>query len=747
MKLLLRALPWVLAATPCRALSSEGSGQGSLVAADAEHSEGQSTASLSPLQQVLTLLGSLEGKVTAAGEKEEAAYTKFAEWCNNGARDKQYEIKTAKATIEDLTATITKANSDIAGARTKIESLASEISSSDADLKAATQLRQKEEKEFTAAEAELADVVQTLDRAVNVVQRKMRGSALMQVKIDNQDVDTLVKTLGTLIDAASMSIHDKQRLIALAQNRANTDDGEDALGAPAPEAYKAHSEGILDVLEDMREKAETQLAELRKQEVNERHNYEMTKQSVEDQIAADQKDLAEAKTDASSAGEAKAAAEGDLAVTQKDLKDGEEALELMSTSCTTAAADHEASMKARAEELKALADAKAVLSESTTGAAGQTYSSFLQEDSTQDRLAGGSKLRTRADLANFEVVNLIRRLAKTEKSTELAQLASRVSAAMQFGTAGGADPFEKVKELIKGMLARLEEEAGSEATHKAYCDKEMAGTKEKIEDLTSSLDSVRAKIDKKKATSVTLKNEVQELQAELAKLAKSQADLDEVRREENKAYNGKKADLELGLQGVRRALQILRQYYAQEAASPADAAAFVQRGKAGQGQPAMPEFHTKAAGASTGIVGLLEVVEADFGKSLAQAEMEEDTAATEYEKISMKNRITKTTKESDTTYKTKESANLDKEVAELSSDSDSTQTELDAVLEYSKSIRSQCVAKPETYEERKARREAEIAGLKEALSILGREAAFLQSPRKILRALRGIGGGAATTAL
>jgi len=52
--------------------------------------------------------------------------------------------------------------------------------------------------------------------------------------------------------------------------------------------------------------------------------------------------------------------------------------------------------------------------------------------------------------------------------------------------------------------------------------------------------------------------------------------------------------------------------------------------------------------------------------------------------------------------------------------------QLSAVLEYYGKIKERCIAKPETYESRKARREAEIQGLKEALSILEGEAAFLQ---------------------
>merc|ERR1719454_2263801 len=97
--------------------------------------------------------------------------------------------------------------------------------------------------------------------------------------------------------------------------------------------------------------------------------------------------------------------------------------------------------------------------------------------------------------------------------------------------------------------------------------------------------------------------------------------------------------------------------------------------------------HEKASGAGTSIIGMLEVVESDMSKSLAETEMDEESAAVAYQKLSMQNKLQKASMEKDVEYKTKEAARLDKSVAERSSDRESAQTELDAVLEYSKNIR------------------------------------------------------------
>merc|ERR1719274_220010 len=142
--------------------------------------------------------------------------------------------------------------------------------------------------------------------------------------------------------------------------------------------------------------------------------------------------------------------------------------------------------------------------------------------------------------------------------------------------------------------------------------------------------------------------------------------------------------MEEGLQGVKLGLKILREYYAKE-----------------------DKAHSAAEGAATGIIGLLEVVESDFTKSLADIVSTEEAAQAEYDRQTKENEILRTTMEQDVKYKTKEFTELDQSIAENTSDRDAVQEELDAVLEYLKKLEDMCIAKPETYEERVARREAE----------------------------------------
>merc|ERR1719181_1586510 len=270
-----------------------------------------------------------------------------------------------------------------------------------------------------------------------------------------------------------------------------------------------------------------------------------------------------------------------------------------------------------------------ILKETTSGAVEQTYSFFQVAANTQ------SMLHTRADLANSEVINLIKKLARDHHSNALAQLASRISAVVKYGSRNGDDPFAKVKGLISDMIVKLEKEAEEEATEKAYCDEQMAKTEAKKAELESTIAKLTSKIDKAAAKSAELKEEVKTLQAELAELASSQAEMDKIRSEQNAAYTIAKTELTAGLTGVRKALSVLTEYYG-------SAAALMQ-------QPAVPT-HSKSSGAGGSIINILQVCESDFATNLAKEESAESDAAEEYEKTTQENKITKTTKEQDAKY-------------------------------------------------------------------------------------------------
>merc|ERR1719183_2903865 len=157
------------------------------------------------------------------------------------------------------------------------------------------------------------------------------------------------------------------------------------------------------------------------------------------------------------------------------------------------------------------------------------------------------------------------------------------------------------------------------------------------------------------ARSAKLKEEVATLQKELSALAKAQAEMDKLRAEEKAAFEANSAEMKKGVDGVKLALKVLNEYYAKSDKS-----------------------HSSADGAGSGIIGLLEVVESDFSKGLAEMNAAESSAVSEHDKLSKANDIEKATKSQDVAYKTKEFKGLDKSITETNGDKSTEQQELDA---------------------------------------------------------------------
>merc|ERR1719253_1655081 len=228
-----------------------------LAATTTAHASGEG----GPISKVFQMLGDLKAKIIKEGEEAQKAYDEFSEWCEDRHTNVGFEIKTGKAEVEDLGASIEKETSKASALDTKIEELSGSIAKDEADLSAATGIRNQEAADFAAEEKESKDVISTLERAIAVLSRKAGGGAAM---IQFKHSGDIVKALSAMVQGSMLSSSDANRLTALVQNKQVSE--EDDTGAPDPAAYKGHGDGIIGALEDLLEKAEAQLATAQKTE-------------------------------------------------------------------------------------------------------------------------------------------------------------------------------------------------------------------------------------------------------------------------------------------------------------------------------------------------------------------------------------------------------------------------------------------------------------------------------------------------
>merc|ERR1719498_914573 len=138
-------------------------------------------------------MDALSAKITKEGEEEAKAFKDYVEWCDDAAANLRNEIKTGEKKQEELTATISKCEADIEANNVKIEELSGAISADEKELKEATDIRNKEKKTFEAAEKELVDAIDTLDRAVGILQKEMSKNPAALMQVDTHNLDSVIK--------------------------------------------------------------------------------------------------------------------------------------------------------------------------------------------------------------------------------------------------------------------------------------------------------------------------------------------------------------------------------------------------------------------------------------------------------------------------------------------------------------------------------------------------------------------------
>merc|ERR1719240_931826 len=299
----------------------------------------------------------------------------------------------------------------------------------------------------------------------------------------------------------------------------------------------------------------------------------------------------------------------------------------------------------------------------------------------------------------------------------LAATGRRLGSALLMSTALrlGPDPFKKVKALIQALIERLLQEMADEAGHKGFCDTELGKAKttrdfehEKTQKLSAKLQKLEVDEQTLEESIVTLTGELEELNASLEKATKMRAE----EKEENTETINKSKE---GLEAIKEAISILKEFYKKAAkallqtkASPID-----EEGE-NPGEVAGGSYKGQQKKAE-GIIGMLQVIQSDFERSIKQTTDAEDESHRSFVSFDRESKGSISTKE---TAKAQAESDLKEtkiEITETMNNLAESQKLLDDAVKAIEELKPTCIDTGMSYEERVAKREEEIEALKTAL--------------------------------
>merc|ERR1719281_1686521 len=242
---------------------------------------------------------------------------------------------------------------------------------------------------------------------------------------------------------------------------------------------------------------------------------------------------------------------------------------------------------------------------------------FLQEDTDlsflQKPKSAFLQSRAQRKVILHRMMGYLKKQAKTLKSDTLGSLMLQMK----------EDHFVKVRGMIKDMISKLEADAAAEGDQKAWCDSEMEKATSQRDENIGNIEGDLAAKTKAESNIAKLEEEVQALMEEISELQKALGEATELRNKE-KAENTKAlADATQGLEGTKKAMKILKDFYDN---------AFIQISRASEDQPETFEGDFSGnQGAASGIIGQLDVIKSDFEAAIDSTKSTESDSESEFD--------------------------------------------------------------------------------------------------------------------
>jgi len=682
-----------------------------LAALGAQGLEGKAEQKNSMISKVIEMLGEEKDKIAADIAAETKTMAEYTEWCDDTITEKSYAIKSAKAKITDLNAVITESTAQIAALDEDIASLGSEIAERKAEMEKAEAIRNKDHEEFLKAEAEQAEMVEKIEQLMVDLKEQMNAIAVtpapvaegeeeaagfVQVRARHSHVDLkkMRRVMSLAVNSIWVDPESKKNLATLNNDGAFLQEGEEPATRSLDEANEEKNEDLA-AFEGLKGKAEEALQRLRDEEVKKQNEHDVQMMTLKQQVALCENDLDDSKRERARIAQEKSEASEELVETEATKAADEKVLKSTTAECDAAAAAWAKRQSEAKAEQAAIDKAKEILSSRVTVFMQKKSELRSSEKNRDDQI----NRKTRGKL-----IQHFRQLGNKLHSLAMLNLVSVVS----------SDPMAQVKGLLKNLIVKLEKEAKEAADLHEFCKAEKEKTSAAIKKKTMTLNELDARIEKASTKKETLEENIADLTEELAAMAKAEAEATKLRNEEHANFVKVETDFTGAAEAVDDAIDALKEYYG---------SSFVQTSSKsskalGKAPPVLGGAKSDSAG---GIVSILETMGEEFRKTVKAASAEEREAQEAFDTMINENKVAKGSKEAEIKGSESEIKSLKVSIGDYGSDHKMASKELASVNEYVAKLKPQCGGRTVPYEERKAKMEAEISGLKEGLAILEAE--------------------------
>jgi hypothetical protein len=660
-----------------------------------------SDSEANPLEKVIELLNALSKGIEKEGTEDANIYKAFTKWYNNETETGEKIMKSHGGTMEQMKTDLKEAEAFRAGKSKDLVDLANKLAKNGAELTAGRTGRKEERALFEKNEATFLESIDQLERVLVTMNKKAPAGAASAASASLLSVSKNLK--NTLMHGSDITLSTAQREILDSFMRA-----VQATASVAPSflqtksrgpygEFQSGSSGLITTLTDLKGKVQKERDAAIKAEETAKKEFQALESGLITMIENGEKSKADIKSSIAQSQEQSSKKQALLQESGEIFKAQEEHQKGVETEYRVKTQAYKIRLGKRADESIAVHEANRILSSDVS-------KSYIKKQTIG---TVGKKGKPKGKAASFLQLSQKRaavrrtalRVLKSATTPGLAALAVRSSLHFRIG----ADPFAKVKSMLEGMLKKLNDKQAEESKHASWCDSEMTKTtmsktrkEEDVQKMKDRLDALRAELTQTKAEMAEANKDLQEVNTSLAEAMR-------IRRKEKEGAGSATKQYQAAYKLLQRGLKILKGYY---------------ENKEGGGREVDKKEFKDRHGMGMGIIALLEIAVDDFKKLYREAKDAEEVAERDFEDMQAESQVRVAVFQKDLEWNTRTKVKLEFDEATMANDLKSYQNEVTAIDTYMDKLKASCIVKGPSYAERKARREAELTSLKEALAAL-----------------------------